>query len=35
MFFSEKGELKDEFDPSGIFDTDLGEIECEAINPRY
>jgi hypothetical protein len=36
MFFNEKGEIMDDYnDTSNLFDTDLGEIESEAINERY
>lgn len=35
MFFTEQGELKDSTEPYDLFDTDLGEIETEAINERF
>jgi hypothetical protein len=35
MFFSEKGELKEDTEPYDLYDTDLGEIEGEALNERF
>lgn len=35
MFFNEKGELKDDIDGGSLYDTDIGELESEAVNERY
>jgi hypothetical protein len=35
MFFNEKGELKEDGLEGSLYDTDLGELESEAVNERY
>jgi hypothetical protein len=35
MFFNEKGEIKDDYNELNLFDTDVRELESEAVNERY